>query len=205
MPARVASAACMSLRDVTQRNAKNATGNSPRMSPDRRAWAVSPRTSRAMATRSRIVADDLIEDARQIAARPPVQAERCPEEPRLVGVRTRHPPLEGTIDIDTHVEVALDGLELVADRRCGFVTDDDQRLGERHPRAERRGEPRGQVAHLIVVTRALGRGAASCSEATGADPRRDADQPAGPPGEGEPGEGAGERRQHGPPIDRPWL
>ncbi len=55
-PAGVESAVCISVREVSQRNAKNPTGSAPRMPPDRRACAVRARTSRATATLSRTVA-----------------------------------------------------------------------------------------------------------------------------------------------------
>ena len=55
MPAGVRSAPSISLRDVSHRNAKNPNGNTPRIVPDRRAWAVSARTSLAPARRSRNV------------------------------------------------------------------------------------------------------------------------------------------------------
>ena len=103
-------------RDVSQRNAKKPTGRHPRIHADSRACAVSERTSRVMLTRSRIVAGDLVEHGRQIAAAAAVELQRANDE---LDVRARphvRPRAERLFQRDPRVELRHDPREVVAHR-----------------------------------------------------------------------------------------
>ena len=63
----------ISRRDVSRRNAKNPIGSMPRITPERRAWAVSARTSRCAARRSRSVPASPSSTVGQVAAAPTME------------------------------------------------------------------------------------------------------------------------------------